>query len=121
MVSTITKETRKEMGETLQVAAVSPDERTKETRKTSVELGDLMQNLNEIDKKLKWSEEDSLELTKEERHEKNENQDNYYCLARATDDKLQQMSDKVETTDKEREKHIKKRHGRNEETVRHCE
>ena len=27
---------------------------------------------------------------------------------RATEDKLQQMSDKVETTDKERDKHIKK-------------
>ena len=39
---------------------------------------------------------------------KNENLDNYYVLARATDEKLQQMADKVETTDKEREKHIKK-------------
>ncbi|XP_063720287.1 uncharacterized protein LOC134846821 [Symsagittifera roscoffensis] len=107
-VSTITTETRKEMGEASQVAAVSPDERTKKTRTTSVELGELMTKLNEIDKKLKCSEEDRQELKKEKTHNKNENQDNYYCLARATEDKLQQMSDKVETTDKEREKHIKK-------------
>ena len=56
-VSTIATETRKEMGEASQVAAVSPDERTKKTRTTSVELGDLMTKLNEIDKKLKCSEE----------------------------------------------------------------
>ena len=48
-VSTITTENRKEKGEASQVAAVSPDERTKETRSTSVELGDLMTKLNEID------------------------------------------------------------------------
>ena len=67
-----------------------------------------MTKLNEIDKKLKCSEEDRLEIKKEIRHNKNENQDNYYCLAKATDDKLQQMSDKVETNDKERGKYIKK-------------
>ena len=99
-VSTITTETRKGMGEASQVTAVSSEERTKETRTTSVELGDLMTKLNEIDKKLKCSEEDRLELKKEIRHNKNENLDNYFCLARATEDKLQQMSDKVETTGK---------------------
>ena len=67
-----------------------------------------MTKLNEIDKKLKCSEEDRLELKKEIRHNKNENQDNYYRFAKATEDKLQQMSDKVETNDKEREKYIKK-------------
>ena len=46
----------------MQVAAVIPDERTKETRATSVQLGDLMTKLNEIDKKLKCSEEDRLEI-----------------------------------------------------------
>ena len=81
-VSTITTETRQEMGEASQVAAVSPDERIKETRTTSVELGDLMTKLNEIDKKLKCSEEDRLELKKEIIHNKHENQDNYYSLAR---------------------------------------
>ena len=99
-VSTITTETRKGMGEAPQVTAVSPDERTKETRTTSAELGDLMTKLNKIDKKLKCSEEDRLELKKEIRHYKNENLDNYFCLARATEDKLQQMSDEVGTTDK---------------------
>ena len=48
-VSTITTQNRKEKGEASQVAAVSPDERTKETRSTSVELGDWMTKLNEID------------------------------------------------------------------------
>ena len=57
---------------------------------------------------MKCSEEDRLELKKEIRHNKHENQDNYFCLARATEHKLQQMSDKVETSDKERDKHIKK-------------
>ena len=42
------------------------------------------------------------------RHNKSENLDNYFVLARSTEEKLQQMSDKVNTTDKEREKHIKK-------------
>ena len=64
------------MGEASQVAAVSPDERTKETRTTSMELGDLMTKVNEIDKKLKCSEGDRLELKKEIRHNKPENQDN---------------------------------------------
>ena len=57
---------------------------------------------------MKCSEEDRQELKKEIRHNKNESLDNYYVLARATEKKLQRMSDKVETTDKEREKHIKK-------------
>ena len=34
--------------------------------------------------------------------------DNYFNLARATEEKLQQKSNKVETTDAEREKNIKK-------------
>ena len=67
-----------------------------------------MKKLYEIDKKFKCSEENRLELKKEIRHNKNENLDIYYCLARATENKLQQMSDKVENTDKERGKHIKK-------------
>ena len=41
------------------------------------------------------------------RYNKNENIDNYFKLARATEEKLQQLSDKVEATDKEREKDIK--------------
>ena len=34
--------------------------------------------------------------------------DSYFNLARATEEKLQQMSDKVEATDIDREKNIKK-------------
>ena len=67
-----------------------------------------MTKLNDTDKKLKCSEKDRQELTKEIRHNKNENLDNYYVLAKANEEKLHQMSDKVETTGKEREKHIKK-------------
>ena len=37
-----------------------------------------------------------------------ENLDNYSTLARATEEKLQQMAERVETTDKEREKFKKK-------------
>ena len=47
-------------------------------------------------------------LKKEIRYNKNENLDNCFNPARATEEKLQQMSDKVEATDKEREKYIKK-------------
>ena len=74
----------------------------------SLELGDLMAKLEQIDKKLKYSEEDRQDLKKEIRHNENENLDNCFNLARATEEKLQQMSDKVEATDKEREKLIKK-------------
>ena len=70
-----------------------------ESKTTSLELGDLMVKLEQINKKLKLSE-DRQELKKDVRHNKNENLDNYYVLARATQEKLQQMADKVETTDK---------------------
>ena len=42
------------------------------------------------------------------RYNKHENLDNYFNLARATEEKNQQMSDKVNATDEEREKNIKK-------------
>ena len=67
-----------------------------------------MAKLEQIDKKMKCSEEDRQELKKQIRYNKNENLDNCFNLARATEEKLQQMSDKVEATDKEQEKHIKK-------------
>ena len=47
-------------------------------------------------------------LTKEIRYNKSESMDNCFNLAKATEEKLQQMSDKVEATDKESEKNIKK-------------
>ena len=67
-----------------------------------------MVKLEQIDKKLKYSEEDRQELKRERRYNKNKNLDNCFNLARATEEKLQQMSDKLEATDKEREKHIKR-------------
>ena len=75
---------------------------------SSVELGDLMAKLEQIDRKLKASEEDRQILKKEIRYKKNENLDNCFNLARATEEKLQRMSENVEATDKERERHIKK-------------
>ena len=67
----------------------------------------MITKLEQIDKKLKCSEDDRQEPKKEVRHNKNEIPDNYFFLARATEEKLQQMAGKIETTDKEREKHIK--------------
>ena len=46
-------------------------------------------------------------LKREIRYNKNENLDNCFNLARATEKKLQQMTKKVEATDKKRERHIK--------------
>ena len=47
-------------------------------------------------------------IKKELRYNKHEYLDNYFNLAKATEEKLQQMSDKVEATDKDREKNINK-------------
>ena len=67
-----------------------------------------MAKLDQIDEKLKHSEEDRNVIRKEMRNNKHEYLDNYFHLARATEEKLQQMSDKVETTDGERDKNIRK-------------
>ena len=75
---------------------------------TTLELSDLMAKLDQIDEKLKHSEEDRNVIRKEMRNSKHEYLDNYFHLARATEEKLQQMSDKVETTDGERDKNIRK-------------
>ena len=79
-----------------------------ESKAPLVELGDLMLKLEQMDKKLKCSLEDRQEIRKELRHNKNENLDNYFTLARATEDNLQQMAERVETTDKERKKNFRK-------------
>ena len=68
----------------------------------------MLTKLEQIDKKLKCGEEDRQELKKELRHNKSEYLDNYFFLARATKEKLQQIADKKDTTDMEREKDIKK-------------
>ena len=75
---------------------------------TTLELGDLMAKLDQIDKRLKHSEEDRDVIKKELRYNKHEYLDSYFNLAKATEEKLQQMSDKVDTTDGERDKNIKK-------------
>ena len=67
-----------------------------------------MAKLDQIDKKLRHSEEDREVIKKELRYNKHEYLDNFFNLARATEEKLQQMSDKVEATDGERDKNIKK-------------
>ena len=63
-----------------------------------------MVKLEQMDKKLKCSEKDHQETRKELRLKKNENFDDYITLVRATEERLQQMTERVETTDKEREK-----------------
>ena len=67
-----------------------------------------MAKLDQIDKRLKHSEEDRDVIKKELRYNKHEYLDNYFNLARATEGKIQQMSDKVNATDEEREKNINK-------------
>ena len=75
---------------------------------TTLELSDLMAKLDQIDEKLEHSEEDRNVIRKEMRNNKHEYLDSYFHLARATEEKLQQMSDKIDTTDEERDKNIKK-------------
>ena len=75
---------------------------------TALELGDLMTKLEQIEKRLKHSEEDREVIRKELRYNKHEYLDSYFNLARATEEKLQQMSDKVDATNGERDKNIKK-------------
>ena len=60
---------------------------------TSLELGNLMATLDQIDKKLNCSEEDRKVIKKELRYNKHEYLDNYFNLAKATEEKLQQMSE----------------------------
>ena len=96
-VSAKTTEARQDEGQVTQGATANQDNQTMESKTTSPELGDLMAKMEQIDKKLKY----------EVRHNKNENLYNFFVLARATEEKLQQIADKVVTIGKEREKHIK--------------
>ena len=58
-----------------------------------------MAKLDQIDKKLQHREDDREVIKKELKYNKHEYLDNYFNLARATEEKLQRMSDKVEATD----------------------
>ena len=107
-VSAITTEANQnneqiEQGETADQGATAHHEKT-----TSLELGNLIAKIDQNDKKLTCSEENRQVLKKKLRYNKNKTLDIYFNLARATEEKLQQMSDKVKATDKEREKKIKK-------------
>ena len=95
-VSTITTEDKQDEEQVTQEATANREKQTMEAKTFSLELGDLMAKLEQVEKKLKCSKEDRQELKKELRHNKNENLDNYYVLARATEEKLQQMADKVD-------------------------
>ena len=57
---------------------------------------------------MKHSEEDREVIRKELRYNKHEYLDSYFNLAKATDERLKEMSDKVEATNEERDKNIKK-------------
>ena len=75
---------------------------------TPLELGNLMAKLDQVDRRLKCSEEDREVIKKELRYKKHEYLDNYFNLAKATEEKLQLMSDKVEATEKDRKDNINK-------------
>ena len=85
-VSAITTETRQDKEQVTQEATANQDKRIMESKSRSFELGDLMTKLEKIYKKLKCSEKDRPELKKEIRLNKIENLDNYYVLARATEE-----------------------------------
>ena len=107
-VSMITTEANQDDDQVKQGAATSNRATPNHGITTPLELGDLMAKLGQIDRKVKDSEEDRETIKKQLRYNKHEYLDNYFNLARATEEKLQQMSDKVEATDGERDKYIKK-------------
>ena len=121
-VSAIATEDNRDDDQVELVATVSHEATVKngatanQEKTTFVEVGDLMAKWEQIDKKLRCSEEDRQMLKKEIRCNKSESLDNCFNLAKTTEERLQQMSDKLEASDKEREK-ISKRHARNEATV----
>ena len=88
--------------------ATAEERPTADHEEATLELGDLMAKLNQIDKKLKHSEEDREVIRKELRYNKHEYLDSYFNLAKATDERLKEMTDKVEATNKERDGNIKK-------------
>ena len=99
-------ETNQDKEQVTPETAGNQENRATKSRAPSVDRADLMTKLEQIDKKLKCGEENRQEK-KELRHNKSEYLDNYFVLASSTEERLQQMADKVNTTDGEREKHIK--------------
>ena len=83
-VSTITTEANQVDDQIKQGAAASDRATPNYEKKTPLEQGDLMAKLDQIDKKLKHSEEDREVIKKELRYNKHEYLDSYFNLARAT-------------------------------------
>ena len=109
-------ETKQDKKHVTQGTAYNQDKRAIELKLPSVDLADLMTNMEQIDKKLKSGEEDRQELKKELRQNNSEYLNNYFVLARSAEEKPQKMADKVDTTDKERETY-QERYGGDEETM----
>ena len=107
-VSAIATEDNRDDDQAELVATVENGTTANQEKTTFLELGDLMAKLEQIGRKLKCSEEDRQLLKKEIRYNKSDSLDHCFNLAKATEEGLQQMSDKVEATDKERKKNIKK-------------
>ena len=107
-VSTITTEANQDDDQIKQGTATSKRATPNHETTTPLELGDLMAKLDQIDKKLKDSKEDREVIMKQLRYNKHEYLDKYFNLARATEENLQQMSNKVEATDEDRDKNINK-------------
>ena len=107
-VSTRTAEANRDDDQAKHGATASHGSTADHETTTPLELGDLMAKLDQIDRRLKCTEEDREQINKELRYNKHEYLDNYFNMAKATEEKLQQMSDKVEATDKDREEKINK-------------
>ena len=100
-VSTITAEANQDDDQIKQGTATSKRATPNHETTTPLELSDLMAKLDQIGKKLKDSEEVREAIKKQLRYNKHEYLDNYFNVARATEKKLQQMSNKVEVTDED--------------------
>ena len=72
--------------EQARTGATSENKTTADHETATLELGDLMTKLNQIDKKLKYSEEDRDLIRKELKYNKHEYLDSYFNLRRQTRD-----------------------------------
>ena len=73
-----------------------------------VDMKDLMEKLEQIDKNLRYGQEDRQELKREIKNNKKESLDNYFTMPRSTKERLQQIAEKNEKTGKDCEKLIEK-------------
>ena len=75
-VSTITTETNQDKEQVTQETVSDQEKQKTGSRAPSVELGDFMTKLDQIDEKLRCCDKEYQKLKKELRHNKNENIDN---------------------------------------------